>query len=148
MCHTGEQPCRAGKGTIPFSTEIRSSRWLIPFPASALLAVHVLTLAPSVQSAWRTRLWSTLLPVSIAAPARAFAPPVLFSRNKLIKHSRAVERLHGFFVCGCAGTHFYSIAPPCKWAVAAKRPERSRPFPTNNREASKNWGKCKFPAGL
>ena len=130
---SGAQANRTGSGRAYMNcAEIRRLPWLIRLLTSVLLAALVLTPAPLARSAWRTRLWSTLLPVSIAAPARAFAPPVLFSRNKLIKHSRAVERLHGFFVCGCAGTHFYSIAPLCKWAVAAKRPERSRPFPTNH----------------
>ena len=71
-----------GRYGTSISTEIRSSRWLIPFPASALLAVHVLTPAPSVRSAWRTRLWSMLVPASIAAPARAFARPVQSTLNK------------------------------------------------------------------
>ncbi len=81
MCHPGEQPCRAGTGLHKFSTEIRSSRWLIPFPASALLAVHVLTPAPLAQSAWRTRLLSMQLPALTAVLARVLAPLVLSSRN-------------------------------------------------------------------
>ena len=64
-----------------FSTEIRSSRWLIPFPASALLAVHVLTPAPLALSASRTRPLSMLLLVLTAVLAKVLAPLVQSSRN-------------------------------------------------------------------
>ena len=64
-----------------FSTEIRSSRWLIPFPASALLAALVLTPAPLALSASRTRPLSMLLLVLTAVLAKVLAPLVQSSRN-------------------------------------------------------------------
>ena len=89
-----------GRYGTSISTEIRSSRWLIPFPASALLAVHVLTPAPSVRSAWRTRLWSMLVPASIAVPARAFARPVQSTLNKQFCTPCAASCGPRFFVGG------------------------------------------------
>ena len=98
-----------GRYGTSISTEIRSSRWLIPFPASALLAVHVLTPAPSVRSAWRTRLWSMLVPASIAAPARASARPVQSTLNKQFCTPCAASCGPRFFVGGFCS--FFALVP-------------------------------------
>ena len=114
-----------GRYGTSISTEIRSSRWLIPFPASALLAVHVLTPAPSVRSAWRTRLWSMLVPASIAAPARAFARPVQSTLNKQFCTPCAalcgprffVGWLFLFLLCSCS---FFAKKEPKKLSPGQK----------------------------
>ena len=123
-----------GRYGTSISTEIRSSRWLIPFPASALLAVHVLTPAPSVRSAWRTRLWSMLVPASIAAPARAFARPVQSTLNKQFCTPCAASCGPRFFVGGCFCS-FFAKKEPKKLSPGQKIGEAGRGGPVCPSEA-------------
>ena len=140
-----------GRYGTSISTEIRSSRWLIPFPASALLAVHVLTPAPSVRSAWRTRLWSMLVPASIAVPARAFARPVQSTLNKQFCTPCAASCGPRFFVGGFCS--FFAKKEPKKLSPGSEnrggRAGRScvsvRGFPAGSRPRPTDSGGLWFP---